>query len=163
MAASFITDSQEGLREKAAGVIRNESAQRQTQFSESNPLIFLPDVSFKWPNATTDSQGQSQLPPCPPTHHLHTHSDLRPSGRLQSSESLSKIIEPCISMRGQIDWREQSGGRLRSLPSGPERENMVEGTESHGRRSPLSINRMIGRAYAEPHPHLMEQSQRMGV
>lgn len=64
---------------------------------------------------------------------------------------------------GQIDWREQSGGRLRSLPSGPERENMVEGTESHGRRSPLSINHMIGRVYAEPRPHLMEQSQRMGV
>lgn len=40
---------------------------------------------------------------------------------------------------------------------------MVEGTESHGRRSPLSINHMIGRVYAEPRPHLMEQSQRMGV
>ncbi|KAJ4918105.1 hypothetical protein JOQ06_019477, partial [Pogonophryne albipinna] len=59
---------------------------------------------------------------------------------------------------GQIDWLERGGGSLRSLPSGPEEDNMVAETQLS---CPLSINQMIGHTHVEPRPHLMEQSQRL--
>lgn len=62
---------------------------------------------------------------------------------------------------GQIDWMERGGGRVRSLPSGPERRGGGYGGRDGVTRphSPLSINEMIGHMYAEPRPHLMEQLQ----
>ncbi|KAK5907678.1 hypothetical protein CesoFtcFv8_005499 [Champsocephalus esox] len=59
---------------------------------------------------------------------------------------------------GQIDWLERGRGSLRSLPSGPEEDNMVAGTQLS---CPLSINQMIGHTHAQPRPHLMEQSRRL--